>query len=212
MTLVNELTAPLQKSVNVGAQDFAPRPYRFSVREYEMMIDAGVFQEDDRVELLNGVLVEMSPKKASHSSGVHRADDALSEAVGDLAIVRTQDVVVLNDDSEPEPDLALLRPPLERYDNEHPTAADMFLLLEVSDTTLRYDRNTKGPAYAASNIPQYLILNVKDREVEDYREPGADGYRARRTYVAGQSFNLVAFPDVTIKVSNLLPSLPDHEI
>lgn len=190
---------------------FAPRPYRLSVREYEQMIEAGIFHEDQRIELINGVLIEMSPKNAPHSSTVRHANYTFLQIIGDLAVVITQDVIVLNDNAEPEPDLVLLRPPMSRYDQAQPTAADVLLVLEVSDTTLRYDRETKGLAYAAAGIPQYVILNVNAREAEDYREPGADGYRAKRTCTAEQDFALVAFPDKVISVRALFPERPGAE-
>ena len=208
MAAVIKIPASPAQPLTNGAQDFAPRPYRFSVKEYDLMLDAGIFNENDRVELINGVVLEMSPKNAPHSSGVYRAEKVFTKALGERAVIRVQDVVVLNDDSEPEPDLAMLRPPASQYDYRQPTAADVLLILEVSDTTLRFDREAKSLTYAAAGVPQYLIFNVNAWEIEDYREPDANGYRAKQTYTAGQWFTLAAFPDVAISVSDLLPASP----
>lgn len=173
--------------------------------EYEQMIAAGIFNEDDRVELLEGVMVATSPKGMKHATSTDRASRYFIRLLGDRVIVRNQNPILLNDYSEPEPDLVLAAPEEHEYAYRHPTPADIRLILEVADTTLAYDRNRKGSSYAASGIVQYLILNVNEMEIEDYREPSADGYRRKQTYTAGESFNLVAFPDIRIKVSDLLP-------
>ena len=110
----------------------------------------------------------------------------------------------LDDFSEPEPDAVLAKPPLLKYLETHPTAEDVLLVVEVSDTTLVKDRN-KAFNYARSGIAQYLLFNVTANEVEDYREPAADGYRFKQTHDKTASFNLVAFPEIIIKVADLLP-------
>ena len=96
-------------------------------------------------------------------------------------------------------------PPCERYVKGHPTPEEIYLILEVSDSTLSYDRNTKGEAYARAGIRQYLVLNVQEKTLEDYREPGADGFQSKQTLRAGQEFNLVAFPEIKLNVSDFLP-------
>lgn len=173
--------------------------------EYEQMVAAGIFNEDDRVELLEGVIVEMSPKGMKHATSTDRASRHFIRLLGERVIVRNQNPIRLNDHSEPEPDLVLVALEEFEYANRHPQAEDVYLVLEVSDTTLAYDRNRKGVSYAKAGIVQYLILNVNEMEIEDYREPSADGYRRKQTYTMGRSFNLVAFPAVTIKVGDLLP-------
>lgn len=125
--------------------------------------------------------------------------------MGDKACVRNQNLVWLDEFSEPEPDIVLAQPPFEKYFDKHPTPDEIFLILEISDSTLSYDRNTKGAAYARAGIRQYLLLNVQDNTLEDYREPGADGFQSKQTRRAGNSFNLVAFSDVSLAVENFLP-------
>jgi Uma2 family endonuclease len=173
--------------------------------EYEQMIAAGIFSEDDHVELLEGVIVEMSPKGMKHAASTDRAARYFIRLLGERVIVRNQNPIRLNGYSEPEPDLVLAKLEKFEYSNRHPHPEDIYLVLEVSDTTLAYDRHPKGLSYAKAGIVQYLILNVNEMEIEDYREPSLDGYRRKQTYKGGQAFNLVAFPEVTVKVGDLLP-------
>lgn len=191
--------------------DQQPSLRLLTTTEYEQMIAAGIFNEDDRVELLEGVMVEMSPKGMKHETSTDRASRYFIRVLDDRVIVRNQNPIRLNDYSEPEPDLVLAVPEEHEYAYRHPTPKDLYLILEVADTTLAYDRNRKGLSYAKAGIIQYLILNVNDMEIEDYREPSADGYRRKQTYTAGESFNLAAFPNITIRVSDLLPPAPDAQ-
>jgi Uma2 family endonuclease len=185
--------------------EWQPSLRLLTTSEYEQMIAAGIFNENDRIELLEGVLVEMSPKGMKHATSTDRAARHFIRTLGDRAIVRNQNPIRLNDRSEPEPDLVLALPEEHEYSFRHPEPEDIYLILEVADTTLSYDRNNKGMSYAKSGIIQYLILNLNKMEIEDYREPGLDGYGQKQTYKAGQSFNLIACPDIEVKVSDLLP-------
>lgn len=178
---------------------------RFTVAEYHKMIKAGVFTEDDRVELLEGVIVKMSPKGKRHATATNRVTKVFIKLLGDRAIISNQNPILLDDNSEPEPDIAILAPQEREYADRLPQAADVLLLLEVSDTTLKYDRETKSGTYAKAGIKQYLVLNVKSCELIDMREPAPEGYRTYTTLRADESFNIVAFPEVEIKVGELLP-------
>lgn len=177
---------------------------KISVEDYEKMIDIGIFDEDDRIELLDGVIIEMNPKKTKHTIVNYLIGEFLYENFRKQTIVRLQEPIILDDYSEPEPDAVLAQLPLLKYLETHPTAADVLLIIEVSDTTLAKDRR-KAFNYARAGIVQYLLFNLNTDEVEDYREPAADGYRFKQTHDAQASFNLVAFPEVTIKVADLLP-------
>ena len=180
-------------------------PRRFTVEEYRRMGEVGVFQPDERVELLQGDILKMSPKGPEHCASTSYAEDCFRAKLGDRALVRTQDPIHLDDHSEPEPDLVLALPHPRRYADHHPTPAEVLYVLEISDTTLAKDRNIKAALYAQAGIPQYGILNVNTRELEDYRDPDADGYRTKHTCRADESFALVAFPEVRITVGELLP-------
>ncbi|MBA3713338.1 MAG: Uma2 family endonuclease [Pyrinomonadaceae bacterium] len=177
----------------------------FTTDEYEKMVETRILSADERLELIEGVIVKMSPKGVKHSNAVRRGNATFSRHVGDRTVILTQDAIRLSDNSEPEPDLALLAPPLAKYDTRHPTPSDVFLILEIADSSLSFDRKDKTRLYASAGIVHYCILNLKARELEDYRDPGADGYRRKQTHTAGQSFNLVAFPKLTVDVDELLP-------
>ena len=124
---------------------------RFTVDEYHRMGDAGVFHEDDHVELIEGQIVEMTPIGPEHAAGVDRVKRALARRVDDRAVVRVQDPVRLDRLAEPQPDIALLRPPIERYAHAHPAPGDLWLVIEVADTPREYDRSVKLPLYARAS-------------------------------------------------------------
>lgn len=178
--------------------------HRLTVETYEKMIEHGIFGEDDRVELLNGVIVEMSPKKTKHTIVTYLVNGFFQENLRLKAIIRTQEPIRLDDLSEPEPDVVLVKSPLSKYFKTHPTPSDVLLVVEISDTTLLKDRQ-KTKNYARAGIAQYLLFNLNADEIEDYREPGADGYRFKRTYTVADSFALLAFPEIEIKTRDLFP-------
>ncbi len=184
--------------------DGAFSPHRLRVEDYEKMVEYGIFGEDDKIELWEGVLVTMSPKGSKHANAVRRIDRIIEKELGESVVFSAQDPIRLDDFSEPEPDVALLVPPIEKYDDGHPTPEDIFLVMEIPDTSVEKDRR-KAISYARNGIGQYLLFNLNTNEVEDYREPTADGYRFKKTHDADASFNLVAFPEVEIKVADLLP-------
>lgn len=194
-----------QHKVVPQAPSLQPTLYRFSVADYHKMIKAGVLSEDNRVELLEGVIIKMSPKGKRRAAATNRVAKVFIQTFGDRAIVTNQNPIQLDDNSEPEPDIALLAPQEKEYTDRLPQAADVFVILEVSDTTLKFDRETKGVTYAKAGIKQYLVMNVKGREIVDMREPSPEGYRHTRVLRADERFNLVAFPEIEITVGDLLP-------
>jgi Uma2 family endonuclease len=140
------------------------------------MGEAGVLAPDARVELIEGEIIDMAPIGSSHASVVKRLNQRLTLAVGGQAIVQVQDPVRLGDRSEPEPDLALLVARPDYYRAAHPTAADVLLVIEVSDTTQRYDRTVKAPLYARHGIPELWIVDLENGLVHFYRRPTGDSY------------------------------------
>lgn len=175
-----------------------PGIYRLTVNAYHRMIDAGIFDEDDHVELIDGELRAMPPLNAGHAGKNKRLNRLLSQRVGELALVAVQDPLTLAPRSEPEPDLMLLRPRGDYYEDANPTPADTLLVIEISDSSLRYDRNTKIPLYASHQIPEVWLIDIKNRELEVYRDPGPQGYRQ------------ILMPDVDQVIAPLL--LPNVEI
>ena len=179
------------------------KPRLITVAEYDRMIEAGIYTENDRIELLNGEIIELMPKGPKHVYFNEKIADILREKLGKTADVRSQNPIILDDFSEPEPDIVLAIPPRENYLETHPTSSDILLIMEISDTTLTYDREAKAKAYSRNGIQQYIVLNVQDNSLEDYRNPAADGYQSKQTYRNSDKFNLTAFPDIEINVDEL---------
>lgn len=178
---------------------------QITVEEYDLMIESGVFDENDRIELLNGVIIEKMPKGTKHATLNDIIATRLIGQFGEQVCVRNQNPFLLDKFSEPEPDIVLAKPPFERYFDNHPTPKEILLIMEIADSILDYDRNTKGAAYARAGIVQYILLNVQEKTLEDYREPDVDGFQSKQTYRAGQTFNLVASPEILLQVSDFLP-------
>jgi Uma2 family endonuclease len=184
----------------------AVEPRRFTVEEYERMGQVGILGEDDRVELIDGQIVQMTPIGPAHAAAVRALDRRLNLAVGDRALVSTQLPTVLDDFSEPEPDLALLRPPEEAYLRRHPRPEEVLLLIEVADTSGAFDRNVKLPLYARAGIPEYWIVDVAHKMVEVYRSPSEDGYASVEELRPGGRVGVLELPDVELSVSEILGS------
>lgn len=198
-------TATENQTETAAASELAPTLYKFTVDAYHKMIEAGVFAETERIELIKGMLVKMSPKGKRHAAVTDRLTKAFYKLLGERVIVRNQNPILFNNATEPEPDIALLAPQEQEYFDRLPAPSDVLLIVEVSDTTLKYDREQKSLLYAHAGIKHYLILNLNTREIIDLRDPSADGYRNLKTLRADERFNLVAFPEIELAVSDLLP-------
>lgn len=166
--------------------------------EYARMIDAGLFS-GERVELWKGVIVRMSPQKSPHAFAVQRLTEILTVAVVPTrrAGVRVQLPLALADDSEPGPDVAIVE--AREYRDEHPQTA--LLVIEVADSSLRFDREFKAPAYAEAGIPEYWLVDVQKKTIEIHRDPGEVGYRTRIVRQGDETCAPLAFPDVLITPS-----------
>ena len=176
---------------------------RFTVNEYNLMAQAGILHEDDRVELLEGEIVEMAAIGSRHAACVNRLNRILSEGLGGRAIVSVQNPVRLGEHSEPQPDLALLRPSPDFYSNSHPGPADVMLLVEVADTSEGYDRDVKMPLYAQYGISEVWLVELSSRSIEIYRDPVPEGYRDIQLAMPGRSIAPQAFPDLELVVEDL---------
>lgn len=179
--------------------------YRYTVDEYQRMAEVGILGEDDRVELLEGEITVMTPIGRRHAACVDRLNRLLVERCGEAAIVRIQGPVRLSDHSEPEPDVALLRPRDDFYASGHPGPADVFLVIEVADSSLDYDRKIKLPLYAKSGVAACWIIDLGRGSLDVYGRPGAADYTERRTYLAGELVSLQS-PPLRIGVDEILPS------
>lgn len=186
------------------AAETYPRHHRFTVAEYHQMIAAGVFGEDDRVELIDGEIVNMPPMNSLHAGYVGRLINLFAARFGGRAFLTSQTPVNLLIDSEPQPDIALLKPRSDSYTQAHPTPDDVLLLVEVSDTTIEFDLKTKQAVYSKAGIRELWVLNLPEWRLEVFRDPGEHGCRGHRLLWADDSIAPLALPELTIKVSEIL--------
>jgi Uma2 family endonuclease len=177
---------------------------RFTAEEYQEMGRAGILTEDDRVELIEGEIVQMSPIGSRHAACVDRLTGLLARGAGDRAIVRVQNPIRIGKDSEPQPDLTLLRPRSDFYAAGHPTPKDVLLLIEVVASSEDYDRDVKLPVYARAGIAEVWLVDLEHNRIEVFRKPGRGGYGDVTT--AGAKLSPKALPDLTLAVADILPS------
>lgn len=168
------------------------------------MAETGVLRPDARVELLNGEIIDMSPIGPFHGGVTNYLTETFSAAARGRWKLSVQNPIRLNDHSEPQPDIALLRPAADFYRRRHPGPDDVFLLIEVADSSLDQDREQKLPAYGRAGIPEVWIVNLNELTVEVYREPHFEGYTSRTVLRAGEQAGPAAFPDVSVDVGELL--------
>ena len=180
------------------------RRYRFTVDQYHRMAEAGIFDPDCRVELVDGVIFEMTPVDPWHSGVVSWLTHRFVTALGDRAVVHVQNPAGLDARSEPQPDVMLLRPRGDFYRTGHPDPADSLLLIEVANTSLRHDRGRKLPVYARTGVVEVWIVNRGARAVEVYRAPSEGSYREREVVGRGGSVAPAAFPDCRLLVDDIL--------
>lgn len=183
---------------------YAPAKRKLSVDDYARMGEAGILTEDDRVELIDGELYEMPPIGDGHIGGVNRFNYFFNQRLGGRAIVSVQNPIRLSDYSEPEPDIAVLLPRADFYDSGKAQPEDVLLLIEVADSSLAYDRQTKLPRYAAAGIAEVWIVNLVDQLIEVYRDPHGDAYAARTVHARGESLSPILLPSVVIGVAEIL--------
>lgn len=187
---------------------------RLSLDDYHWLISCGFFERNpilsDPVELIDGYIVEMSPNHPPHAFVVNRLSATLLLALHERAFLRTQSPITLKaQQSEPEPDVAVVEPPDHKYMKRHPGPDDILMVCEVADSSITYDRKVKLDLYARAGIREYWIVNLNDRVVEVYRQPVTTGRRAvyqlRLELLPNQTVAPLAFPDVEIALSDIFP-------
>lgn len=178
--------------------------HRFSVDDYYRMGEAGVLGEDDRVELLEGEVVTMSPIGSRHAFCVDQLTRLLGDGLRGRAVLRVHNPVRLNQWSEPQPDVSLLRPPHRRYAAAHPVPGDVFLVIEVADSSVISDRSFKLPLYARAGIPEAWLVDLVANRVELYREPSATGYGYIERVEREGTVRPSAFDDLALAVADLI--------
>ena len=175
----------------------------FKREEYHRMGEVGILKQSDRVELIHGEIVEMSPIGRLHRAFVINLTRLLVMRLADRAVVSVQLPIVLADDTEPEPDFAILRHRPVPYKEREAHTEDVLLLIEVADTSLAYDRSTKLRLYAEAGIPEYWVVDCTTQCVDVYRTPYADGYRDVRHVTGDGTVTLQAFPDVALTLAEI---------
>ncbi len=183
-----------------------PSTLRFTIDQYERMVETGVLSEDDRVELIDGLIIEMPPIYPEHSIPVQRLNRIFHRALEEhQAIIRVQDAILLPPRSEPEPDVVLAVPPDTRYLDRQPGPSDLLLVVEVAHTTKRFDSTVKLSLYARSGIEEFWLVDVPARCFEVYRDPGPDGFATMEVIEAGGFVSPQAFPEVHVAIDDVIP-------
>ena len=188
-------------AINIPAHGMELMP--LSRRQYDGMISAGILTKEDKVELINGELVKKMPIGTKHSRMVNALVNRLCQKLGDLAIVAAQNPVALHEYSEPEPDVAVIRPPDSVYEDRHPEPADIFFLIEVADTSVRFDRDSKVPLYAACDITECWLVDINEKTITVFTKPDGTKYRQRTDFKSGDTIALQAFPGIGISLAEL---------
>lgn len=178
--------------------------HRFSVKEYYRMAETGVLPPDARVELLDGEIIDMSPIGPFHGGVTNFLTIFFTAAAKGRWMTLVQNPARLDDHSEPQPDLMLLKPSPDYYRKRHPRPEEVFLLVEISDTTLEKDQAVKIPAYGRAGIAEVWIVNLNDQTIEVYRQPHFAGYGSKTTLGAGEKASPQVFPDAMVDVAELL--------
>ena len=177
----------------------------WTVKEYHKMAELGIFHPEERVELIAGQIVKMSAKGTVNTTTVRRIANVLRDKLQVQVDVHTQDPVQLNDFSEPEPDIAVVKiDPLD-YVDHHPTASEVYLIIEVADSSFKYDCETKGKAYAKSGILDYWVLDVNNRKLHVFREPTQEKYHSEVIFSQEGIISPLNFPNLMITIADILP-------
>jgi Uma2 family endonuclease len=178
---------------------------RFTVAEYQRMADLGIFPIGERLELIDGCVMTMAAKGIAHSCATMLIQQRLSRKLGDAYSVWVHNPIHLDDYSEPEPDIAIVGRDFLGYSTHHPTPDEVLLVIEVADSSLKYDLEVKAPLYAKSRIPEYWVVDVADRKLHVFREPNESGYQLEWVLRESMTVEPIAFADWTIGVMELLP-------
>jgi Uma2 family endonuclease len=182
-----------------------PQRHAISADEYVRMAQAGVFSTDVRLELMDGEIIEMAPIGSAHAAVVNTLATLLNRACGESAIVSVQNPLVAGERSVPQPDLALLRMRADKYFSEHPRAADVLLVIEVSDTTLRFDLEQKALLYARADVPELWVVDLESRAVHLQRMPTSSGYAQKTRASEADTIAAAMIPSASLRVASIFP-------
>ena len=177
---------------------------KFTIQEYHQMLDSGIIAMDERIELLKGEIIAMSPIGIKHAACVRRLNNILSQHLQGEAIIDIQNPLELDNLSEPQPDVALLKPRADFYATSHPQSKDIFLIIEVADKTVKSDREVKIPLYAENQIAEVWLVDINGESIEVYREPRNNKYQTVFCFRRGQTLSPLVFSPVNIAVKDIL--------
>ena len=184
---------------------------KFTIDEYHKLVDLGFFTENDRIELIRGEILEMAPKRTPHSVCNSLLWKQLYELIGKQVEIRVQEPISLPSNSEPEPDVVIAKKKADNYLSAHPTVEDIILVIEISDSTLKYERETKLPLYAEVGINNYWIVNLKKNHLEVYTNPFSDNksifnYRNKSIFLLDENIEIPGFNKVPLKLVTIFPT------
>ncbi len=178
--------------------------HKLTVSDYYRMGDAGILHEDDRIELIEGELIDMAPIGSRHAMTVNRIMRQIHNAVDEPYVISNQNPLRLSDLTEPQPDGMILKPRENEYADAHPGPEDVIVLIEVADTSLEYDKKVKVPLYARHGVREVWLINLNARQLERYTQPGETGYGQCEILDKTGTISLVGLPDVVIDLGRIL--------
>ncbi|NET35069.1 MAG: Uma2 family endonuclease [Cyanothece sp. SIO1E1] len=179
---------------------------RLSVTDYHRLAEVGILEPDEQVELIAGQIFQKMVKNPPHSAANKRIEKLLENCLGNTVLIRSQEPITLNNYSEPEPDIAVVQFDPLYYEDHHPTPDRVYLLIEISDSTLNRDVDIKAQAYGESGIVEYWVVDLNHRQVYRFRQPSAAGYQEKRIFSEDETIVPLAFSQVAIALKTMLPS------
>lgn len=181
---------------------------RWTVQDYHRMSELGILDPKERTELIAGQITLMAAKGTPHVTSLHLLANTLRDQLGSIALVRTQDPIQLDDFSEPEPDLSVVRGTVLDYADHHPRPSEVYLIVEVADSTLKHDCEVKDKLYAQAGIADYWVVDLKNRQLHIFRNPTPKGYTSHLILTEPNQTSPVAFPTLTLTLTPILPPVP----
>jgi Uma2 family endonuclease len=204
MTILKTLPNPISEDTILSTN------FRYwTVQEYHQMSELGILDSSERTELITGKIVLMTAKGTPHVIALQLTATSLQSQLNNTALIRTQDPIELDDFSEPEPDLAIVKGKILDYANRHPRPEDVYLVVEIADSTLKKDCEVKDKLYARSNIADYWVIDVKNRQAHIFRTPTPTGYASHLILSESQTISPLVFPEIILPISSILPPLGD---
>ena len=176
---------------------------RFTISEYHQMAEVGILTPSDRVELINGEIISMSPIGKRHAACVNRLNQLFYQKLGDRILISVQNPILLNNLPEPQPDITLLQPRSDFYASGHPQPVDIFLIVEVADSSINYDQEVKIPLYSASGITEVWLVDLNQNILQVYQQPTATGYQMIQSFQPEDSLSPLAFPEINVRVDEI---------